>query len=339
MSRLGEEDSMTKKDVSELIARAQAKGWEYLGRSKSNHHRIRWPQTGQVLTLPSTPGRSSVANAESDIARISGPLRDKPGPGRTKAARAADRRRPTPVALNQARPQPGTNVLTEQKLPEWKQKLLDRFPAPQAGYGDAVVPATDPTPAETWDAETWGNAQPAGISTIELFIMHRLDEIDAMVASASCAAAGPARLESATQLPDTRYIIVDHTGEYVATIAHRYLGFVLTNDPARSRRETAIKRAILALHERIPAADHTRGDRCRTCHSEVPESGVWPCPTLRLLASVYADHPDYQPDWGPEAMSGTFADTSGPVAEPGATGALSSACGAARTPGSAAPAR
>ncbi len=25
----------------------------------------------------------------------------------------------------------------------------------------------------------------------------------------------------------------------------------------------------------------------------------WPCPTIRALASVYADHPDYQQEWRP----------------------------------------
>lgn len=105
------------KDVRELLERAQAAGWEYLGITGHKHHRLRWPATEQVLSVSSTPGPSAVLRAEDDLARISGPLRDKPGPGRTKAQRAEDRRRrenrhPQLVAA-EARP----------ALPDWKDKL------------------------------------------------------------------------------------------------------------------------------------------------------------------------------------------------------------------------
>lgn len=56
-------------------------------------------------------------------------------------------------------------------------------------------------------------------------------------------------------------------------------------DPARVLREIAAKRAILELH-----AEAGMGD---CAHSSDP------CPTLRHLAAVYADHPDYQPEWAP----------------------------------------
>lgn len=108
----------SRKDVKELLDRAETAGWEYLGWSAGHHHRIRWPDTGQVVILPATPGPRSVAQTEGDMVRISGPLRPKPGPGRSKAQRAADRRRLYP----RPRRRPCT-APPEPQLPEWKQQL------------------------------------------------------------------------------------------------------------------------------------------------------------------------------------------------------------------------
>lgn len=86
------------KEAKALLRLARRAGWEYLGLTGNNHYRIRWPKTGQVLTVPMTPS-SPLRNAEADIARISGPLRPKPGRGRSKRERAAARkRRSTAVA-------------------------------------------------------------------------------------------------------------------------------------------------------------------------------------------------------------------------------------------------
>ncbi|MFC7733428.1 DUF6221 family protein [Actinomadura keratinilytica] len=56
---------------------------------------------------------------------------------------------------------------------------------------------------------------------------------------------------------------------------------------ARALADIEAKREILRLHE--------GGDdgRCPTCPEESP------CTTLRLLAEVYLDHPDYRREWGP----------------------------------------
>jgi Family of unknown function (DUF6221) len=72
-------------------------------------------------------------------------------------------------------------------------------------------------------------------------------------------------------------------------------------DPARVLREVEAKRQILAEHERrltVPAS-------CGRCFDatidDSKSAGTWmapyPCRTLRLLAAVYADHPDYDPAW------------------------------------------
>ena len=57
----------------------------------------------------------------------------------------------------------------------------------------------------------------------------------------------------------------------------------------RAMAEREAKRRIVELH-------HTAGRSglCDECHSK-----VWPCPTLRLLALPYADHPDYREEWRP----------------------------------------
>lgn len=71
--------------------------------------------------------------------------------------------------------------------------------------------------------------------------------------------------------------------------------------PARVLAEVVAKRWIVEEHFNINDGD------CSTCvvgqwgyptnGGAVPQH--FPCLTLRLLASVYADHPDYQEDWKP----------------------------------------
>jgi len=59
-------------------------------------------------------------------------------------------------------------------------------------------------------------------------------------------------------------------------------------DPARVLAECEAKRQIVALHKSEP------GQHPDFCGHDLREL---PCPTLRLLALPYADHPDYLPEW------------------------------------------
>lgn len=59
--------------------------------------------------------------------------------------------------------------------------------------------------------------------------------------------------------------------------------------PARVLAEVVAKRAILAEHVN-QFADDDPFPRCIV-------DGNWPCSTLLALASVYADHPDFDPAW------------------------------------------
>jgi hypothetical protein len=104
------------KEARDLIRLAQKAGWEYLGLSGGQHHRIRWPKTGQVLTVPSSPS-FPLMNSEADIARISGPLRPKPGTGRPKAERAAARRRKAAARVHVA------PVGARTSKPGWRDQL------------------------------------------------------------------------------------------------------------------------------------------------------------------------------------------------------------------------
>ncbi len=61
--------------------------------------------------------------------------------------------------------------------------------------------------------------------------------------------------------------------------------------------ECEAKRRIVELHfENDPGPDA----ECGACGDIGGYySQVWPCPTIKALAAVYADHPDYDEAWRP----------------------------------------
>jgi hypothetical protein len=78
---------------------------------------------------------------------------------------------------------------------------------------------------------------------------------------------------------------------------------IARHDPARVLREVAAKRAILEDHRIIKAdIDTEEFDLgCERCHFNRDEgvAGCGYCPTLKALAAVYGDHPDYDERWKP----------------------------------------
>jgi hypothetical protein len=60
------------------------------------------------------------------------------------------------------------------------------------------------------------------------------------------------------------------------------------HNPARALREVAAKWAILNVHRQLAGP---RGVRC------IVEQERWPCATVWPIATVYRDHPDYDPAW------------------------------------------
>jgi hypothetical protein len=54
--------------------------------------------------------------------------------------------------------------------------------------------------------------------------------------------------------------------------------------------------------KRRVAAEHTanyNGNTCAVCADPDLRGLPWPCPTLRLLALPYVDHPDFRSEWKP----------------------------------------
>lgn len=67
----------------------------------------------------------------------------------------------------------------------------------------------------------------------------------------------------------------------------------------RDVREALAKRAVLAIHS-------DRDGDCARCSDyawfavlDGGEREEFPCPTLKALAAVYSDHPDYLQEWKP----------------------------------------
>jgi hypothetical protein len=67
--------------------------------------------------------------------------------------------------------------------------------------------------------------------------------------------------------------------------------------PARVLRDIEAKRAIIEEHRPRTDARDLRSDPCDAHDPITLESE--PCDTLRHLAAVYRDHPDYREDWKP----------------------------------------
>jgi hypothetical protein len=84
---------------------------------------------------------------------------------------------------------------------------------------------------------------------------------------------------------------------------------VARHDPARVLAECAAKRAIVERHHPDRQLENWYWSQrsCEDCgarwhkwlNNDVP-TDIGPeqgCPTLRILASVHKDHPDYNPEW------------------------------------------
>lgn len=73
-------------------------------------------------------------------------------------------------------------------------------------------------------------------------------------------------------------------------------------DPTRVLAECAAKRAILGLHGPVKDDGWLSGSAhdylwCGSCGSIDDSPEPHPCDTLKALAAIYADHPDYQQEW------------------------------------------
>lgn len=105
----------------------------------------------------------------------------------------------------------------------------------------------------------------------------------------------------------------DENGDIVVfsdgTTSREQADHIARQDPARVLRQVEAMRAVVALH--VPkVGDHLpRQPICAECGGSTwkPESAdrlapfpwvmPWPCPTLRLIASIWAGHRDYRQEW------------------------------------------
>ncbi|WP_280489520.1 DUF6221 family protein [Nocardia farcinica] len=77
---------------------------------------------------------------------------------------------------------------------------------------------------------------------------------------------------------------------------------VTRGDPARVLRQAGVLRALVAGHDRdewFEFDDETTGS-CKACSSYCPECRSlvrWPCGTLRMVAGIWRNHPDYRQEW------------------------------------------
>lgn len=97
----------------------------------------------------------------------------------------------------------------------------------------------------------------------------------------------PGRIEDEIGDP----VVYDEGAPSVEEAAH-----IARHDPARVLREVEAKRKILALHTIRYVGTWPVCAHCRPVDPEFTDdltSEPWPCRTLRLLAQVYSDHPDY----------------------------------------------
>ena len=76
-------------------------------------------------------------------------------------------------------------------------------------------------------------------------------------------------------------------GGYGCQIGDEVVNHIARHDPARVLTDIAARRAIIDLH-----VDRAECTRCEWFDDE-----LYPCDTLKLLATVYASHPDYRKEW------------------------------------------
>ena len=154
--------------------------------------------------------------------------------------------------------------------------------------------------------------------TITEFYAARLDETEA---AAKAAWPGPWTYETETggfgPVGWVRVPITQTKGAFTGLTTFTPLGttdadtcaHIALHDPARVLREVEAKRKILMLHDRMSVlpghpmfndAHLTREPMvlCRSCEPETMfrRTDSWPCRTLRALAAVYSDHPDWRED-------------------------------------------
>lgn len=111
-------------------------------------------------------------------------------------------------------------------------------------------------------------------------------------------AAGPSEAVF-TALPDAGLTVVARTGARGDRAAMVNAEHIARHDPARVLAEVDAKRRIIARY--TSAVEDSAEDEDGYYDENRFEDARQLVPVLRLLALPYADHPDYRPEWAPEA--------------------------------------
>jgi hypothetical protein len=79
------------------------------------------------------------------------------------------------------------------------------------------------------------------------------------------------------------------------------VAFLDSATPYRALSECEAKRAIIAEHQIDLGMSQPYCDTCAEWWAaevgEGPPAVRYPCPTVRALAAIYKDHPDYRQEW------------------------------------------
>jgi len=81
--------------------------------------------------------------------------------------------------------------------------------------------------------------------------------------------------------------------------------------PWRVQSACVVRRLLVRAHANSgPTVDSRPGNpsqllaaTCRTCRDGYGQPSIWPCYSLRVLASEWAHHPDYCSEWKPQPVS------------------------------------
>ena len=114
------------------------------------------------------------------------------------------------------------------------------------------------------------------------FLAARLDEDEAAAKTAGGFLDSGGQEELARDLGAFRF---RDTPLAAAARAH-----IARHGPDRVLRDVAAGRALLMRHEE----DRHRAGQCSNCFDALGRHDAWPCDTIRIVASVYSDHPDYR---------------------------------------------
>ena len=142
------------------------------------------------------------------------------------------------------------------------------------------------------------------------FLIARLDERQVLAEAASWSDDSNVWL-AGQNVHDQRWYVVDSMEEGVLDRVHAHAAddaavakLVAANDPAFVLADVAAKRRILARH-RVPTKSEWQRWHARMClgcgtmgeFDDPRVREINECPELRDLASPYAEHADFQPEW------------------------------------------